>query len=74
MAVDVKVGLTDNPRELTIGGVEGDVAQAVEAVLAGTEPVLRLQDEKGRRYLVPVARIAYVEIGAGDSRKVGFTA
>ena len=31
-----------------------------------------MSDEKGRRYLVPSAKIAYVEIGAADIRKVGF--
>ena len=39
------------------------------AVFAG---VLALTDEKGRRFLVQTARIAYVEIGAADVRRVGF--
>jgi hypothetical protein len=34
--------------------------------------VLALTDEKGRRYLVQASKIAYVEIGAADTRRVGF--
>jgi hypothetical protein len=34
--------------------------------------VLGLTDDKGRRFLVNSAKIAYVEIGAADSRRVGF--
>ena len=34
--------------------------------------MLALTDEKGRRFLVQTARIAYVEIGAADCRRVGF--
>jgi hypothetical protein len=39
----------------------------------GTESgVLSLTDEKGRLFLVQVSKIAYVEIGASDGRRVGF--
>ena len=39
----------------------------------GTESgVLSLTDEKGRLFLVQISRIAYVEIGAADGRRVGF--
>ena len=34
--------------------------------------VLSLTDEKGRRFLVQATKIAYVEIGAADVRRVGF--
>ena len=34
--------------------------------------VLSLKDSKGRRILVPVAKLAYVEIGGGVSGAVGF--
>ncbi len=32
-----------------------------------------LVDEKGRRVIVPSAKIAYVEIAPADVRKVGFS-
>ena len=34
--------------------------------------MLSLTDDKGRRFLVQTSRIAYIEIGAADSRRVGF--
>ncbi|MCA1703659.1 MAG: DUF3107 domain-containing protein, partial [Actinobacteria bacterium] len=34
--------------------------------------LLSLADDKGRRYLVPAAKVAYVEIGPSDGRRVGF--
>jgi hypothetical protein len=41
-------------------------------VLSGKQSLLSLADDKGRRYLVPAAKVAYVEIGPSDSRRVGF--
>jgi hypothetical protein len=35
--------------------------------------MLTLVDDKGRRYLVPTSRVAYIEIGPADSRRVGFS-
>jgi hypothetical protein len=34
--------------------------------------ILSLDDDKGRRVIVPADRIAYVEISAATSRRVGF--
>ena len=74
MAVEVKIGLTDSPRELTIAtSLTSDKAYAtVEAALGGKEQLLALTDEKGARYLVPVTKIAYIEVGAAENRRVGF--
>jgi len=35
--------------------------------------VLALTDDKGRKVIVPVAKLAYVEIAESQSRPVGFT-
>ena len=43
-----------------------------DALAEGAGGILALSDEKGRRYLVQASRIAYVEIGAADMRRVGF--
>ncbi|MBD0860790.1 DUF3107 domain-containing protein [Gordonia sp. zg691] len=74
MAVEVKIGITDSPRELTIAStLTSDKAFAeVEAALGGKQQLLSLVDEKGARYLVPVTKIAYVEVGASENRRVGF--
>ena len=38
------------------------------------QALLTLVDERGRRVVVPVDRIAYVEIAQADQRRVGFIA
>lgn len=76
MAVEVKVGITDSPRELTlrIDQSADEVHKSVEAALSGDESLLHLTDEKGVRLLVPVAKVAYIEVGTSESRRVGFGA
>ena len=75
-AVDVRIGVTQAPRELSI---EVDDAQrdgikaAVEAALAGATDVLWVTDKRGRETGVPAAKIAYVEVGSADGdRRIGF--
>lgn len=72
--MEVKIGVADSPRELSVSSA--DTPEQVEALvteaLSGKQSLLSLLDDKGRRYLVPTSRIAYVEIGPSDSRRVGF--
>jgi len=72
--VEVKIGVADSPRELVVSSA--DSSEQVEALvteaLSGKQSLLSLADDKGRRYLVPAAKVAYVEIGPSDSRRVGF--
>ena len=72
--MDVKIGVTDSPRELIISSAQTptEVEQQVNEALSKDSGVLALTDEKGRRFLVQNSRIAYVEIGAADVRRVGF--
>ncbi|BBX39769.1 DUF3107 domain-containing protein [Mycobacterium simiae] len=72
--MEVKVGITDSPRELVFASAQTptEVEDAVNAALREGSGLLSLSDEKGRRYLIQTAKIAYVEIGAADSRRVGF--
>jgi hypothetical protein len=77
--VDVRIGVTHTPKEIDVDlGDDADqeqVAASVEAALAGDGKVLWLTDRKGRRYGVPAARVAYVEIGGPtEGRRVGFGA
>jgi hypothetical protein len=71
--VEVKIGIQSVPRELVLETT--DDAEAVEsalnaAVTGGT--VLALRDDKGGKILVPADKIAYIEIGTGPGRRVGF--
>jgi len=72
--VEVKIGVADSPRELAVSSADTpeQVQALVTDVLSGKQSLLSLLDDKGRRYLVPASRIAYVEIGPSDSRRVGF--
>jgi hypothetical protein len=72
--VEVKIGITDSPRELVFSSTQtpGEVEELVGAALRDGSDLLGLTDERGRRFLVNAAKIAYVEIGAADARRVGF--
>jgi hypothetical protein len=72
--VEVKIGVTDSPRELTFSSAQthDEVQKLVTDALGNDSGVLSLTDEKGRLFLVQAAKIAYVEIGASDGRRVGF--
>lgn len=73
--MEVKIGVSDSPRELVLNSAQtpSEVEKLVtDALSEGAGGVLALSDEKGRRYLVQTNRIAYVEIGAADVRRVGF--
>ena len=72
--MEVKIGITDSPRELAFNSTQSptDVEELITAALKGDAGVLALTDDKGKRFLVQTTRIAYVEIGAADGRRVGF--
>ena len=74
--MEVKIGVQYAPRELVLESAQtaSDVVSAVTEALSGESGVLDLVDEKGRRILVPVSKLAYVEIDESVARKVGFTA
>lgn len=72
--MEVKIGVQQSPRELTVDVSQSpaEVEQAVADAIASDAGILSLTDEKGRRVIVPAARIAYVEIAEADGRRVGF--
>jgi hypothetical protein len=72
--VEVKIGIADSHRELsfTTSQTPAQVEEQVSDALAKGSEVLRLTDERGRTFLVQTAKIAYVEIGVADVRRVGF--
>ena len=72
--MEVKIGVQHAPRELTVE-VDGDadqVEQSVRSALSDASGVLALSDAKGRRVLVPTAKLAYVELGSPTIGQVGF--
>ncbi|MGH8980733.1 MAG: DUF3107 domain-containing protein [Acidimicrobiales bacterium] len=76
--MDVRIGIVQTPKELEVElGEDVDregLLSEIEAALSG-DAVLWLTDRRGRRVGVPVAKVAYVEVGAPISdRRVGFGA
>jgi hypothetical protein len=76
MSVEIKIGVQNVARELTVESAltSEEVVSLVSAALSGTSGVLELDDEKGRKVIVPVAQLGYVEIGEQSVRRVGFGA
>jgi len=71
--VEVKIGVQNAARELIVETEQtaDDVEKLVAAAVSG-EGVLTLTDHKGRKVIVPAAKLAYVEIGHGTLGQVGF--
>ena len=74
--MEVKIGVQFATRELTLESEQtaDEVAAAVAEALRADIGVLTLVDEHGRRILVPADKLAYVEIGETEQRRVGFGA
>lgn len=74
--MEVKIGVQHSPRELVYESAESadEVQKTVTAALSSPDGVLSLVDEKGRRLIVPAAKVAYVEIAESETRRVGFVA
>jgi Protein of unknown function (DUF3107) len=74
--VDVRIGVTQAPRELTVevpDDERDDVRARVDAALSGAADVLWITDKRGREIGVPSTKIAYVEVGTPDGdRRIGF--
>lgn len=73
--MEIKIGIQNVGREIVLESTQTTdevAANVTEAIAKGAE--LRLTDEKGRVVLVPANVLGYVEIGAEESRRVGFGA
>jgi hypothetical protein len=75
--VDVRIGVTQAPRELTLELADdldrAELKTKIEAALTGAVDVLWLTDRRNRDIGVCSAKIAYVEIGTPEGdRKIGF--
>jgi hypothetical protein len=77
--VEVRIGITQTPKEIEVELSDDDerdkVLADMEKLLKTGDGVLWLTDRKGRRVGIPVAKIAYVEVGEpATERRVGFGA
>jgi len=73
--MEVKIGVQSVPRELVVetdtpaAEIERSLSAALEK---GEGAVFALSVGKGGRILVPADKIAYVEFGGTEARRVGF--
>ncbi|HWA67283.1 MAG TPA: DUF3107 domain-containing protein [Mycobacteriales bacterium] len=74
--MEVRIGIKGAPREISYESAQtaDEIQQLVEKAMRSEDPALTLVDEKGRRVIVAIDKLAYVEIAEGDPRRVGFGA
>jgi hypothetical protein len=74
--VEVRIGIQSAPRELVVETdvpseeIQRDLTAALNA--KDGPAIFTLDTQKGGRILVPADKIAFVEFGADQSRRVGF--
>ncbi len=71
--MEIKVGIQHVSREIVVETTES--AADIEASLAtalSDETFFTVTDERGRKVLIPAAKIAYVDLGEENARHVGF--
>ena len=71
--MEIKVGIQHVAREITVD-TEQTAAEVEKNLLKALsdDSILTLTDAKGRKVLVPVDKIAYVDLGQEHVRPVGF--
>ncbi|WP_087116037.1 DUF3107 domain-containing protein [Corynebacterium urinipleomorphum] len=72
--MEIKIGLADSHRELSITSSKGQdelLGEITQAIESGASTVT-LDDERGMKYVVRAERILYVELGNSAPRAVGF--
>ncbi|MGH3305377.1 MAG: DUF3107 domain-containing protein [Streptosporangiaceae bacterium] len=72
--MEVKIGIPSVPRELVIETASSpeEVESSLKAAVAAEAGVFVLTNVKGGKVLVPADKIAYLEFGGAESRRVGF--
>ncbi|HUR13505.1 MAG TPA: DUF3107 domain-containing protein [Mycobacteriales bacterium] len=74
--MEVKIGVQFATRELVLESAQSadEIVALVAEALRADLGVLSLVDEHGKRVLVPADKLAYLEIGEPEQRRVGFGA
>ncbi len=73
MTVEVKIGVQDVARELSIS-TDAEPQAVLDALTKAVadESVFTLSDDKGRTVAVPAEKVAYLDFTSDSGRKVGF--
>ena len=73
--MEVKIGIQSVPRELVVetNTPAAEIERSLSAALEdGERAVFALSITKGGRVLIPADKIAYVEFGESEGRRIGF--
>ncbi|HEY2577971.1 MAG TPA: DUF3107 domain-containing protein [Streptosporangiaceae bacterium] len=71
--MEVKIGVQSAPREIVVE--TETVAEEIERALASALAdggIFSIRDDKNGKILIPADKIAYVELGSSETRRVGF--
>ena len=71
--MEIKVGIQHVTREVVVDSADSadDVEKAFNAALSD-DGFLRLNDTHGRKVLIPASKVAYIDLGEENARRVGF--
>ena len=73
--MEIKIGIVNTARELAIDvNRSADEVEASLREAIANDALWQLTDQRGRRVIVPVSKIGYVDLGVEGSRPVGFGA
>jgi Protein of unknown function (DUF3107) len=72
-AVEIKIGIQSVPREIVVEtSISYEEVQQLLAAAVTDSTIFVLPDEKGGQVMVPGDKIAYLELGSPEPRRVGF--
>ena len=75
--MDIRIGIVNAPSEVAVelpdDSTAADVKALVEAAVSAGAGLVWLTDKKGREVGFPADKIAYVEIGAAEDQRIGFS-
>jgi hypothetical protein len=74
--LEIKIGLRNLARELSLESEQtaSEVEQSVANAIDSGAKLIKLVDNKGKLFLIPVDALGYIEVGAEEARRVGFIA
>jgi hypothetical protein len=71
--VEIKVGIQQAARELSVESkMSADEVEKELLKALAEKAVLTLTDENGRKVIVPADKVAYLDLGQENARRVGF--
>ena len=71
--MEVRIGVQHTAREIAFESKadQAEITETIEKAFA-KGGIVTLPDDKGKQYMIPVEKIAYVELGESAPRRVGF--